>query len=70
MSATNSLRPAPQTNDQRRAVDILRDRAFPSKSVYSDKDIQWAVAIVQNWEPNHPLLRYHERGNAVSKPSK
>jgi hypothetical protein len=58
-----SLRPIPENNDQRKAVEILRDRNHPAKSVYSETEIQWAVAIIQKWEPNHPLLRYRERQN-------
>jgi hypothetical protein len=59
----------PTTANQRKAVDILRDRNHPAKYLFSDKQIQWAVEIVRQWEPNHPLLRYGERVNPVLKPS-
>jgi len=52
---------------QMKAVEILRDRNHPSKSIYTAEEIQWAVEIMREWEPDHPLLRYSERGKSVSK---
>ncbi len=62
-------RPVPNNENQRKAVEILRDRGRSSQYV-TEEQIQWAVAIVHKWDSDHPLLRYRERQNPVSKPSK
>ena len=64
-SFTNFLR----NKHEREALEILRSRMFRG-SQYADQKIQEAVRVVREMETDHPLLRYHERGNAVSKPSK
>ena len=46
---------------QRQAEGILRHRMFRGAG-YSEKDIQWAVEVIRRHDPNHPLLRYSERG--------
>ena len=43
------------------AVEILRNRMFRS-SGYSQEQIQQAVEVLRQYDPNHPLLRYSERG--------
>lgn len=51
----------PVSSDQRKAMEILRHRTFRGVG-HSEKDIQWAVEIIRQHDPNHPLLRYSERG--------
>jgi hypothetical protein len=46
---------------ERQAIEILRRRTFRGAG-YSEKDIQWAVEVIRRQDPNHPLLRYSERG--------
>jgi hypothetical protein len=46
---------------ERQAIEILRHRTFRGAG-YSEKDIQWAVEVIRKQDPNHPLLRYSERG--------
>ena len=43
------------------ALHILRHRMTPNLT-YSQEKIQQAVEIVRLHDPNHPLLRYSERG--------
>ena len=50
---------------ERQAIEILRHRTFRGAG-YSEKDIQWAVEVVRQQDPNHPLLRYSERGSIKS----
>jgi hypothetical protein len=45
------------------AVEILRNRMF-RRSGYSQEQIQQAVEVLRQYDPNHPLLRYSERGQA------
>lgn len=47
--------------EQKRALEILRHRTFRGER-YSQDEIHEAVAIVREYDPNHPLLRYSERG--------
>ena len=51
-------------------MNILRDRHTRHRMNYTDEQIQEAVAMVRKWDPDYPLLRYSERQNLVSKPSK
>jgi hypothetical protein len=45
------------------AVAILRNRTF-RRELYSKEKIQQAVEILRQLDPDHPLLRYSERGQA------
>ena len=69
---TNTRTIAPQAANDRvaKAIAILRDRNTPHRMNHAELQIQQAVEIIRQWEPDHPLLRYHERGNPISKPSK
>ena len=49
-----------------KAVAILRDRATSHRRYLNEADILKAVDLVRSHEPNHPLLRYSERGNVAS----
>ena len=57
-SFTNFLR----NQHEREALEILRSRVFRG-SQYADQKIQEAFRIVREMDPDHPLLRYHERGD-------
>ena len=63
---------APQANGDPllKAVSVLRERNKAFRANYSAQQIQQAVEMVRQWEPDHPLLRYHERRMPVSKPGK
>ena len=63
-------RPVPQNQKLSNAVNILRDRHTRHRMNYTDEQIQEAVEMVRKWDPDYPLLRYSERKNLVSKPSK
>ena len=56
---TISKRSLVQQYDQ--AVEVLRSRMFRG-SGYSQEQIQQAVELLRQYDPNHPLLRYSERG--------
>ena len=51
----------PRDDLDRKALQILRERNRPSKGGYSVEEIEWAVHTVQQWDPNHPFLRFSER---------
>lgn len=51
----------PRNDLERKAVDILRVRNTPNNGGYKAEEIQWAVEVIRQWDPNHPLLRYSER---------
>ena len=53
---------------ERQAEEILRSRMLRGAG-YSEKDIQWAVEVVRQKDPNHSLLRYSERGPIKSDPT-
>ena len=55
-------------DNHRRAEEILRHRMFRGAG-YSEKDIQWAVEVIRRNDPDHPLLRYSERGPLRPHPS-
>jgi hypothetical protein len=48
------------------AVEILRNRMF-RRSGYSQEQIRQAVELVRQYDPNHPLLRYSERGRVSER---
>ena len=50
------------------AVHVLRNRVLTT-SHYSEREIQNAVSIVKQADPDHPLLRYSERGPLKPHPS-
>lgn len=52
----------------RDAVEVLRNRLLPT-SQYSEREIEKAVSIVKQADPDHPLLRYSERGPLRPHPS-
>ena len=56
-----SLKDFRRNKHEREALEILRSRMFRG-SQYSDQKIQEAVRIVKEIDPEHPLLRYSERG--------
>lgn len=61
MDASQSAKSTYRDRDYDQAIQILRDRIFRT-SRYSHLDIQKAVQIVKDCNPDHPLLRYSERG--------
>lgn len=61
MNASQSLKPVRRDHDYVQAIEVLRHRIFRA-SHYSHLDIQKAVQIVKDRNPDHPLLRYSERG--------
>lgn len=61
MNAFQSVKSTHRDRDYDQALQILRDRMFRG-SRYSHLDIQKAVQIVKDRNPDHPLLRYSERG--------
>ena len=48
------------------AVEVLKRRMFRS-SGYSQEQIRQAVELVRQYDPNHPLLRYSERGRVLER---
>ena len=68
MKNSRSLIPSFEDKKYRDAVEVLRNRLLPT-SQYSDHEIQKAVSIVKQADPDHPLLRYSERGPLKPYPS-
>ncbi len=56
----------PRDDIEREAVEILRLRNTPAKGGYSAEEIDWAVKVVQGWDPDHPFLRYSERQKSIT----
>jgi hypothetical protein len=61
MKNSRSLMPSFEDKKYRDAVEVLRNRMLVT-SQYSDREIRNAVLIVKQADPDHPLLRYSERG--------
>ena len=61
MDAFQSAKSTHRDRGYDQALQILRDRIFRT-SRYSHLEIQKAVQIVKDRNPDHPLLRYSERG--------
>ena len=61
MKNSRSLTPSFEDRKYHDAVEVLRNRVLTT-SQYSDREIQKAVSIVKTADPDHPLLRYRERG--------
>lgn len=57
----NSRMLSSKSQEQIRASEILRNRIFRATR-YSEKEINWAIDIIRDLDPEHPLLRYSERG--------
>ena len=68
MSSADLLTSVRGYKTQADALNILRNRTFRG-SRYSASEIQTAVRVVREMDPNHPLLRYSERGPLRSYPS-
>ena len=68
MKNSRSLLPSFDDKQYLDAVEVLRTRALTTLR-YSDRDIKNAVSIVRQVDPDHPLLRYSERGLLRSNPS-
>ena len=60
--------PSFEDKKYRDAVEVLRNRLLPT-SQYSDHEIQKAVSIVKQADPDDPLLRYSEREPLKRHPS-
>lgn len=66
LSMPNKLRNSSKSDQDPQydhAVEILRNRTF-RRDLYSKEKIQQAVEILRQLDPDHPLLRYSERGQA------
>lgn len=61
MNAFQSMKSTHRDRDYDQALQILRVRIFLG-SRYSYLNIQKAVQIVKDRNPDRPLLRYSERG--------
>lgn len=61
LKAPNSRMPRSKSQEQARAVEILRNRIFRATR-YSEKEIDWSIDIIRELDSEHPLLRYSERG--------
>lgn len=46
---------------ERRALRVLHARHKPLSGGYSEKEIEWAVVVVRQMDPQHPLLDDAER---------
>ena len=60
--------PSFEDKKYRDAVEVPRNRLLPA-SQYSEREIEKAVSIVKQADPDHPLLRYSERGPLRPHPS-
>lgn len=60
MEKPNSLIQTYRDRDRSHALDVLRGRLFKGSS-FTYEEIQQAVKIVRQIDPDHPLLRYRER---------
>lgn len=60
--------PSFEDKKYRDAVEVLRNCLLPA-SQYSEREIEKAVSIVKQADPDHPLLRYSERGPLRSHPA-
>ena len=61
MKNSRPFMPSFEDKKYRDAVEVLRNRVSVT-SQYSDREIRNAVLIVKQADPDHPLLRYNERG--------
>ena len=61
MKNSRSLMPSFEDKKYRDAVEVLRNRVLTTLR-YSEREIEKAVSIVKQADPDHPLLRYSERG--------
>ena len=48
--------PFPRDLLERRALRVLHARHKPLSGGYSGKEIEWAVVVVRQMDPKHPLL--------------
>jgi hypothetical protein len=60
MKNNRSIMPQLPTKEYDRAVETLC-RQMESKSGVSQQEIEQAVRIIRDFDPDHPLLRYSER---------
>lgn len=68
MEKPNSLIKTYHDRDRSHALDVLRGRLFKGSS-FTNEEIQQAVKIVREIDPDHPLLRYRERAMTASNSS-
>ena len=61
MKSPVSLFTTTRALQQKRALEILRNRMFRGAR-HSKDEIHQAVTIIREYDPEHPLLRYSERG--------
>ena len=61
---TGKVIPFPRDLLERRALRVLHARHKPMSGGYSAKEIEWAVVVVRQMNPRHPLLDDQERNHA------
>ena len=59
--------PFPRDLLERRALRVLHARHKPLSGGYSTKEIEWAVVVVRQMNPQHPLLDNSERSPLETK---
>ena len=64
---TGKVIPFPRNLLERRALRVLHARHKPMSGGYSAKEIEWALVVVRQMDPRHPLLDENERGQAEVK---
>ena len=58
---TGKVIPFPRDLLERRALRVLHARHKPLNGGYSAKEIEWAIVVVRQMNPKHPLLDDNER---------
>lgn len=61
---TGKVIPFPRDLLERRALRVLHARHKPLSGGYSAKEVEWAVVVVRQMNPRHPLLDDSERNPA------
>jgi len=64
---TGEVIPFPRDLLERRALRVLHARHKPMSGGYSAKEIEWALVVVRQMDPRHPLLDENERSQAEVK---
>jgi hypothetical protein len=64
---TGQVLPFPRDLLERRALRVLHARHKPLNGGYSAKEIEWALVVVRQMNPNHPLLDEHHDSSEEAK---